>query len=300
MQPTIRQLKAFVAIIEYGSFVEASERLHLSQPALSIAIRKLEESVGGVLLNRSPRGVQLTSEGRFFLPMARRLIGDWEEALGDLGELFNKQRGKVTLAALPTLAAGFLPAVLADYRYRYPNIAISVHDVLASQVDELVSDRRADIGFSVRPSRTEATTFEPLVDDLFVAVCPHDHPLLAAETVRWEDLLTYPIIAVSRLSSTRQAIEEVLQNLNKEMNLMCEVSQIGTAGRMVAAGLGVAALPSLSFRQISSEGIDWRPLSDPHVPRTLGIITPARTPLSAAATAMLEVVREHASSMGPL
>ncbi|HIX62213.1 MAG TPA: LysR family transcriptional regulator, partial [Candidatus Halomonas stercoripullorum] len=135
MQPTIRQLKAFVAIVEFGSFVEASEHLHLSQPALSIAIRKLEEAVGGVLFNRSPRGVQLTPEGRFFLPMARRLIGDWEEALGDLGELFNKQRGKVTLAALPTLAAGFLPAVLADYRKRYPNIAISVHDTLANQVD---------------------------------------------------------------------------------------------------------------------------------------------------------------------
>ena len=300
MQPSIRQLKAFVAIIEYGSFVEASERLHLSQPALSIAIRKLEQSVGGVLLNRSPRGVQLTPEGRFFLPVARRLIGDWEEALGDLGKLFNKQRGKVTLAALPTLAAGFLPAVLAEYRQRYPNIAISVHDVLASQVDELVCDGRADIGFSVRPSTAEATHFEPLVDDHFVAVCPLGHPLLANERVRWNELLAYPIIAVSRLSSTRQAIEGVLRSLDREMNLMCEVSQIGTAGRMVAAGLGIAALPSLSFRQISSEGVEWRPLTDPHVPRALGIITPARVSLSAAAKAMMDVVREHASTMKPL
>ena len=128
----MRQLKAFVAVADLGSFIEASVRLHLSQPALSIAIRKLERSVGGVLFIRSPRGVQLTSEGRFFLPVARRLIADWEEALGDIGELFNKQRGKVTLAALPTLAAGFLPVVLADYRNRHPNVAISVHDVLAS------------------------------------------------------------------------------------------------------------------------------------------------------------------------
>lgn len=300
MQPSIRQLKAFVAIAEYGSFIEASARLHLSQPALSIAIRKLEEMVGGVLFNRSPRGVQLTPEGRFFLPMARRLIGDWEEALGDLGELFNKQRGKVTLAALPTLAAGFLPAVLADYRRRYPNIAISVHDVLANQVDELVGDQRADIGFSVQPSRNEGTHFEPLADDHFVAVCPSGHPLLVGETVRWEALLEYPIIAVSRLSSTRQAIEGVLKDMKREMNLMCEVSQIGTAGRMVAAGLGVAALPSLSFRQISAEGLAWRPLTHPHVPRTLGVITPARAQLSAAATAMLDIVREHASKLRPL
>jgi len=293
MQPSMRQLKAFVAVADLGSFIEASQCLHLSQPALSIAIRKLEGSVGGVLFNRSPRGVQLTAEGRFFLPMARRLIADWEEALGDLGELFNKQRGKVTLAALPTLAAGFLPAVLADYRHRHPNVAISVHDVLANQVEDLVSEQRADIGFSVRPSASETTHFEPLIDDHFVAVCPLGHPLLDDTEIPWAELLRYPIIAVSRLSSTREAIEKVLRELDKEMDLMCEVVQIGTAGRMVAAGLGVAALPSLSFRQISDEGLGWRPLAAPRVPRALGIITPTRTPLSAAASAMLEVVREH-------
>lgn len=299
MQPSIRQLRAFVVIADLGSFVEASERLHVSQPALSIAIRKLEQAVGGVLFNRSPRGVQLTPEGRFFLPTARRLIADWETALGDLGELFNKQRGKVTLAALPTLAAGFLPAVLADYRHHHPNIAISVHDVLANQVDELVSDHRADIGFSVCPSASEAIRFEPLIDDYFVAVCPRGHPLLAQDEIPWLKLLNYPIIALSRLSSTRQAIERVLQQLDKEMDLMCEVSQIGTAGRMVAAGLGVAALPSLSFRQISAEGLDWRPLTAPRVPRSLGILTPSRGPLSAAAAAMLDLVREHIPAVPP-
>ncbi|MEQ5801639.1 LysR family transcriptional regulator [Halomonas sp. H10-9-1] len=289
-----------MAIAEHGSFVEASERLHLSQPALSIAIRKLEESAGGALFNRSPRGVQLTPEGRHFLPMARRLIGDWDDALGDLGELFNKERGKVTLAALPTLAAGFLPAVLADYRRRYPNIAINVHDVLANQVDELVSSQRADIGFSVKPGAAEAIHFEPLVDDHFVAVCPQGHPLLENKTVRWEELIAFPIIALSRLSSTRQAIDDVLQKLGTGMDVMCEVSQIGTAGRMVAAGLGVAALPSLSFKQISAEGLEWRPLTHPNVPRTLGIITPARTSRSAAANAMMDVVKVHAGALGPL
>lgn len=294
MQPSIRQLRAFVAIADLGSFVEAAERLHLSQPALSIAVRKLEDAVGGALFTRSPRGVQLTPEGRFFLPTARRLTADWEEALEDLGELFNKQRGKVSLAALPTLAAGFLPTVLADYRQQYPNVAISVHDVLANQVDDLVSERRADIGFSVCPAVSDTIHFEPLIDDHFVAVCPLGHPLLKSKEVPWAELLKFPIIAVSRLSSTRQAMESVVRELGLSMDLMCEVSQIGTAGRMVAAGLGVAALPSLSFRQISAVGLDWRPLVDPYVPRALGIITPTRHSLSSAATAMLEVVRSHA------
>ncbi|WP_027967807.1 LysR family transcriptional regulator [Halomonas halocynthiae] len=294
MQPSIRQLKSFLAIADLGSFVEAAERLHMSQPALSISIRKLEQAVGGVLFNRSPRGVQLTPEGKFFLPTARRLVADWETALGDLGELFTKQRGKVTLAALPTLTAGFLPAVLADYRHRYPNIAINVHDVLAGQVDELVSKQRADIGLSVCPLASETTHFEPLIEDHFVAVCPHGHPLLEHQKVSWQELLRHPVIALSRLSSTRQAIERVIQENDMQMDVMCEVSQIGTAGRMVAAGLGVSALPSLSFRQISAEGLGWRPLITPYVPRILGVSTPSRTLLSSAATAMLDLIREHA------
>lgn len=293
MEISIKQLKAFIEISTSGSFVEASEKLHLSQPALSISIKKLESVVGGPLFNRSRKGVQLTPEGKRFLPVARRLIGDWDSALDDLSRLFNKQIGRVSLAALPTLAAGFLPAVLADFKQLYPNLQISVHDLLASQIDELVSEGRADIGLSVQPRNSEAMQFEPLIEDHFVAVCPTGHPLLRQEKVSWHELLDYPIIDLYKMSSTRQAIERVLGDLGCEMDLFCEVSQIGTVGRMVAAGLGVSALPSLSFLQISKEGLDWRPLVSPHVPRTLGIITPTRTPLSAAAKAMLSKIREH-------
>ncbi|MFY0992471.1 LysR family transcriptional regulator [Halomonas sp. C05BenzN] len=294
MSISIRQLKAFIEVAASGSFIEASEKLHLSQPALSLSIKKLEGVVGGALFNRSRKGIQLTPEGKRFLPVARRLVGDWDTALDDVSRLFSKQVGRVSVAALPTLAAGFLPAVLADFKRQYPNLEISVHDLLASQIDELVSEGRADIGLSVRPRNREAMHFEPLIEDHFVAVCPTGHPLLQQEEVSWHDLLGYPIIDLDRMSSTRQAIERVLGDLEREMDLFCEVSQIGTVGRMVAAGLGVSALPSLSFLQISKEGLGWRPLVSPRVPRELGIITPTRTPLSAAAKAMLNEIREHA------
>lgn len=295
MSVSIKQLKAFIEIAVSGSFAEASENLHLSQPALSISIKKLESLVGGALFNRSRKGVQLTSEGKCFLPLARRLVSDWDSTLDDVSKLFTKQVGRVSIAALPTLAAGFLPAVLAEYKQQYPNLNISVHDLLASQIDDLVSEGRADIGLSVRPRNSEAMKFEPLIEDHFVAVCPIGHPLLQQKEVSWCDLLGYPIIDLDRMSSTRQAIERVIKELELEMDLFCEVSQIGTVGRMVAAGLGVSALPSLSFLQISKEGIGWRPLVSPRVPRQLGIITPTRTPLSAAAEAMLKTIRDHVS-----
>jgi LysR family carnitine catabolism transcriptional activator len=300
MSISIRQLKAFVAIASTGSFIEASARLRLSQPALSISIRKLELHIGGAVFIRSPRGAQLTPEGLSFLPKAQRLVLDWDDAFEDLEMLFKKQQGKITIAALPTLAAGFLPKVLAEYRAQFPNIAINVNDVLASEIEGLVREGRADFGLSVQPAKNGYFDFEPLFEDRFVAVCPESHPLMECTEVSWAQLLKYPIIELNQLSSTRQAIEQVLNDINLEMDLFCEVRQIGTAGRMVAAGLGVAALPSLSFRQISNEGLGWRTLIEPAVPRQLGIIKPPRAALPVASNAMLEIIRYHATQFEEL
>jgi LysR family carnitine catabolism transcriptional activator len=104
MNVSIKQLRGFIAIAETGSFAEASERLYISQPALSIAIGKLEDTVGGLLFNRSTRSVQLTPEGLEFLPIAQRLIADWSEAFDDLNRLFSLKRGKLTVAAMPSFA----------------------------------------------------------------------------------------------------------------------------------------------------------------------------------------------------
>lgn len=88
MEVTIKQLRAFVAVAQFRSFIEASERLHLSQPALSITIKNLEGVVGGNLFNRSTRLIALTPEGQHFLPIAVRLLNDWDNACLDLTEHF--------------------------------------------------------------------------------------------------------------------------------------------------------------------------------------------------------------------
>ncbi len=292
MNVSIKQLRAFLAVAQSHSFAEASGRIHLSQPALSITIRKLEQTVGGPLFARSTRRVVLTPEGESFYPVATRLLNDWTDAFEDLNERFLKNRGKVTLAALPTLAAGVLPPVIADFRARYPQISLSIHDVLAEQITQLIQEGRADIGFSVPPAASDDLLFEPAFEDQFVAVCPLGHPLLSHDTVNWADLAAYPFIGISRLSSSRQHIDRVMAQVGEKLDVLCDVSQIATVGRMVAAGIGISVLPALSFRQISAEGIDHRPLQQPSVTRGLGIITRRRHPLSAAATAMLSLVRE--------
>lgn len=294
MKPNVKQLRAFVAVAQSSSLAEASERIHLSQPAISIALRKLEEAVGGALFSRTTRQLTLTPEGEAFLPVAVRLLHDWSEAFDDLEERFSKQRGKVTVAALPTLAAGLLPGIIAAFHARHPRINLSLHDVLAEQVSQLVREGRADLGLSVAPHDTEELAFEPVLVDRYVAVCPSGHPLLAQHSVQWAQLAEHPFIGINRLSSSRQDIDRIMAEVGAPLAILCDASQIATVGRMVAAGLGISVLPRLSFRQIATDGIEYRPLTSPDVSRPLGVIRRHRHPLSAAAAALQGLIQEYA------
>ncbi|MCC5901130.1 MAG: LysR family transcriptional regulator [Halomonas sp.] len=293
MNPSIQQLRVFVAVAHSRSLAEASEHIHLSQPAISIALRKLEESVGGALFARTSRQLTLTPEGETFLPVAVRLLNDWNEAFEDLNERFSKQRGKVTVAALPTLAAGLFPGVLKRFHEAYPRINLSLHDVLADQINQMVREGRADFGLSVPPSDADDLTFEPVLEDSYVAVCPCGHPLLAQSEVLWSQLAAYPFIGINRLSSSRQDIDHIMQSVGERLDILCDARQIATVGRMVAAGLGVSVLPSLSFRQISTDGIEHRPLVEPTIRRELGIVLSRYHPPSAAATALRQLIHCH-------
>ncbi|SFU74856.1 LysR family transcriptional regulator [Halomonas korlensis] len=294
MNPSIRQLGAFVAVAQSRSLAEASERIHLSQPAISIALRKLEETVGGALFSRSTRQLTLTPEGEAFLPVAIRLLNDWSEAFEDLDELFSKKRGKVAVAALPTLAAGLLPGVIATFHARYPRINFALHDVLAEQVNVMVREGRADLGLSVPPLGAEDLAFEPVLEDRYVVVCALGHPLLERPRIAWRQLAAFPFIGINRLSSSRQDIDRIMAEVGQPLDVICDASQIATVGRMVAAGVGISVLPKFSFRQIATHGIDHRPLVSPNVSRPLGIVQSRRRALSTAAAALREMIVDAA------
>lgn len=294
MNPSIRQLGAFVAVAQSRSLAEASERIHLSQPAISIALRKLEETVGGALFSRSTRQLALTPEGEAFLPVAIRLLNDWSEAFEDLDELFSKKRGKVAVAALPTLAAGLLPGVIATFHARYPRINFALHDVLAEQVNSMVREGRADLGLSVPPLGAEDLAFEAVLEDRYVVVCPLGHPLLERPRIAWRQLADFPFIGINRLSSSRQDIDRIMAEVGQPLDVICDASQIATVGRLVAAGVGISVLPKFSFRQIATHGIDLRRLVSPNVSRPLGIVQSRRRALSTAAAALREMIIDAA------
>src|ERR1700761_6331166 len=204
---TFRQLTAFVAVAQTLSFARACERLHMSQPALSLAIKTLEESLGGRLLTRTTRQVKLTPEGVALLPQALRWISDWDNLREQLHERFTLRRGHLSIAAIPSFAGNLLPALLCDYRSRFANVEVSVHDVVNEQVAEMVRGGRVELGFAFEPAADEVLRFEPLAVDRFVAIVPGQSALADSRLVTGASLLQQPFIALQKPSLLRRLLE---------------------------------------------------------------------------------------------
>lgn len=288
----IKQVRAFLAVAQSMSFANAANQLHLSQPALSLSIKSLEESLGGKLLTRTTRSIALTSEGEALLPIARRLLAQWENAEDEMKQRFALQLGKITIASMPSFAASLLPKAIRNYHASYPNIQVAIDDVLSDVVVEMVRNNQVELGISFEPVGLLKLAFYPLYDDRFIAILPKNHPLEVHESITWEALLEYDFITLQRPSSVRTMIEKTLSDANIELNVAFDAHQLATVGRMVSEGMGVAVVPALCRQQTIEQGAVCRPVIQPEIHRRVGVICQPRSNLSIAAAAMLDVLVE--------
>ncbi|OEY67053.1 LysR family transcriptional regulator [Marinobacter sp. X15-166B] len=287
---TVKQIRAFLAVAQTLSFAQACERLHLSQPALSLSIKALEESLGGALFSRTTRSVQLTPEGEALLPLARRLLADWDNAQDELRQRFSLDLGRVTIAAIPSFAGNTLPDILKKFRVRYPNIGVTIQDVINEEVFDLLQIGKVELGIAFEPPAASRLQFTPLYRDRFVAVVPQDSPLAGASELVWDQLLCHPFIALQRPSAVRYTLEEALAASGHALPVEFESHHLATVGRMVARGLGVSAVPTLCIRQMNELGAVCIPLRAPVIERPVGVLQRSDHELSVAGQALLDTL----------
>lgn len=282
-----RQIKAFVALAGLKNFTRAAQQCHLSQSAFSTLIRTLEHAISIRLFDRDTRKVELTAEGRLFHSGAVRLLDDFRDALADLGEHAASRRGRVALAALPSLAAGWMPAVLAEFRARFPGIEVDVADALSEGCVERVRAGRADFSLAaVRATAPELRT-DPFCSDRFHLVCRHDHRLAHKRRLGLADLGGEPFIHLTRDSSVRQQIEAAIRPA--QLNRVMELEQLSTVAGMVRAGLGITVVPTLTLFHFQHPELATRPLPAPGLHREIFVIRPRDRSLSAAAQTLLDL-----------
>lgn len=292
MTATIKQLRAFTTVAHTRSLAEASAQLHITQPALSVAIRNLEATAGGPLFNREGRQLALTPEGREFLARAEQLLRSWDQSLDAIQQRFRLQQGQLSLAAIPAFALNRLPPLLAAFNRQYPDINILLEDIVMERVFLAVQEGRAELGISFRPDDLGGLEFVPFDKDRFVAVIPPPSPLAEKKALRWADLATQPFIAMNRGSAVRRWTDEAFDKCGKAARYLCEANQLSTIGQLVKTGLGVSAMPSLCEAQMREYGLICRPLSAPVVGQDVGVLVKSRGALSAPAKAFLDLLTQ--------
>lgn len=288
-----RQLRAFLALAEQRSFTRAAEALHLSQPAFSALIRSLEEALDTRLFDRSTRSVELTAEGRLFENSARQLLGDFGVALGTLRDHLQLRTGRVSLAALPSLAAGWLPAILAEYKAQWPGVEIQLRDALSDDCIDLLRAGAVDFALAATGPQTTGLATEVLCSDGFHLVCRKDHPLarIKVGAIKLKDLAPYPFVHLARNSSVRQRLDAAVHPM--QLNTVLEVEHLATVAGMVEAGLGISVVPALTLFHFERPALVTRALKLPGLKRRIYVVRRAGESLSVAAEALRGLIVER-------
>lgn len=301
MNLSTRQIDAFLALAAQRNFTRAAAQCHLSQPAFSALVRSLEDGLGLRLFDRSTRHVELTPEGENFMAAARRIRAEVDAALAGVRDAVTLQRGRVAIALLPSLAAGWLPEVLARYRARHPGIELDIADVLSEPCIERVAAGAADFALAAIRADTPELCAEPFCTDGFHLVCRSDHPLAAgigrsartrsAAVLSPADLAAWPFVHLARHSSVRQYLEAAFHP--QAMRTLMEVEQLATVMGMVRAGLGISVVPTLALFHFEQPGLVTRPLALPGLTRQIYLVRRRDRGLSPAAQALYAQVMEQ-------
>jgi DNA-binding transcriptional LysR family regulator len=236
----LHQLRLFQALAETGSFSKAAALCNISQPALWIHIKHLEQELNVSLVDRLPRGVQLTEAGKLVVEYTKRLFGLVEEMNTSVGDLVGLKRGKLLIGASTTPGIYILPDALGCFKLQYPGIELDLRIANTRQVEEWVLNRELIVGIiGERPSHKDLS-FEAYLKDALVAIFPPGHPLAKRKSVSLRDLSQLPFITREPGSNTRKTYEDAFERNGKTLQVTMELGSTEAIKRAVAANLGIS------------------------------------------------------------
>lgn len=268
----LADLRAFVAVAEMKSFRAAATALHLSQPAISRRVEKLEAALGIRLFERTTRRIALTAVGRDFSHKARSLLDDLENSLLSMREVAASQMGEVVIACVPSAAYYFLPKVLAEFHKQYPRIRVRIIDDSANSVLASVTRGEAEFGINITGNQEPDIDFQRILTESFVVACRRDHPLASRATVSWAEIGQYDYMTVDRSSGNRLLLDLALAHTSLNLAWCYEARHVSTLIGLVEAGLGIAVVPRLSMPADEHPTLISVSLTDPAVERMVGLV----------------------------
>ncbi len=292
MKITIDDLEAFIAVADYESFNRAASKLGITQPALSRRIKKLEETLGAKLLDRTTRKISVSVVGEEFIIEARRMLEEFTKSIDDVQELIKTRTGSISLTTNLTIANSILPDIVMNFKKKNPNIRLRISQDSSPEAVKKVLRRECEFDIAQFDQEDSELEFEPLINDSFEMVCHKNHPLAKRKKIKWEDFESYNFLKLGSKSRTIRILEEELEEKIHFLKGDIEVDHFSALMGFVEKNLGVSAIPSLAKFKRPEHDIVTRPIENPKVSRMLGIITYKGRSLSPASQAFCELLKE--------
>src|SRR5688572_28381718 len=260
----LRQIIQFVALAETRNFRRAAEQLHMAQPPLSQAIRRLERDLDVRLFDRTSRSVELTEAGKVFLDESRRILAQLDSAVLLTQRTAQGRAGKLSVSFTVPWAYEVVPAILRDFRALHPNVVLTLHEAWSAEQVQGLLTGSLDVGFVRLPGRYEAKGIEHIAlrHDRLCVIVPPEHPLGDAKALSLKDLqgeeFILPPFRVEQGKeqfSFRMQITSLCIEAGYSPRIAQEASQMQTIVHLVEAGLGISLIPTWTSRHFSSRAI---------------------------------------------
>jgi len=293
----MRHIRAFLAVARIGNFTRAASELHVSQSALTVQIKQLEESLGVSLFDRGKRRVALTDAGRDVLGPLERILVDTESLVSRTRELTSLRRGLVTMAFLPSLAARIAPKAIQKFTKMYPGVVVRIRDIVAEKIVEAVKREEVDFGIGNRLRPDEELKSSLFLTDRLCAFVSKSHLLAKQDTMTLLDLAAHPLIVTGRDSSVREVLEDAMRRAKRPLVIAYETNYISTALGLAKEGLGIAILPEVAADMDKSGPTHSIAITKPVLRRNVEIIEKKDRSLSPSATQMVKILKQISETL---
>ncbi len=289
-------LKSFLVLAREGRVTRAAARLHLTQPAVSAQLARLEEELGQRLFHRTPKGMVLTEAGRVLRRFAEDALGRLEDGRRAVAELGRLERGRLSVGGGATATTYLLPGLLARFHAQHPGLQLFVREQGSRGVQEAVRSGELDLGLVTVPALVsrgadgaalQGLAVEPWVQDELRLVVPSSHPLHGRDSFRWRDLHGAPLVLFEAGTAVRDLIDAHLQRSGVRVHIVMELRSIASIQQMVGQGIGAGFV---SRHALPTPGAGLR-CADGPLARELAIIYRSDRALEPAAAAFRDLLR---------
>lgn len=285
----LRQLRVFVEIVRQGSFTRAAERLHIAQPAVSITIRKLEEELDLILLNRQEKRVSLTAEGESLLRHAERILDNLAAAETEMGELRGLTQGEVRIGIPPMMSSYYFPLIMRQFCAAHPNLKLSVTGEGVASIQRMLSRGDLDMGVIAGTKLMEGLRSRHFLREEIVACVPLDHPLAGRKAISRAEFLQQPLILFKEGYYMRELTDELIAGESRKPQVVFETNLFSLVRTLIKQKLGISTF----LRMVVSGDAELAAVSfDPPIHLDLLIAWKAERAISRANRAFIDFLFE--------